>query len=229
MSETIIPRRSVMFTLAAASLASACTNSSSPLIPFDGGSEDTGAKDDAAALNALLGVEYAAIVAYADAAPYLKKPDKTDPGVALAPVVLTIAEHFSSEHEDHAAALVTAVKAVGGTPIKASSVKFTLPKKFTASVANILKLAANAERRAAVVYNQTIADLSAATNRVLAAAISGDEAQHFAVLSALIQGLVSPGSNLDVSTADDVVPTSFLVDVGVGESLKDVKDFDVTA
>jgi hypothetical protein len=180
-------------------------------------------------LNGLLADEYSAIDAYAAAAPYLGNPDPADPGVSLAPVVLQLAVAFALHHQDHAGALATAIRALGVAPIGDGEVSFALPTGFTATVANIMKLAANAERNAAVLYNQTIARLSAATNRFLAAAISGDEAQHFVVLDSLILGLASPGPNLSTSTATDVVPVSFADAVGVAQSLEDVADFSVTS
>jgi hypothetical protein len=81
MSETTFPRRSVMFALAAGSLAAACSSSSNPSTPDagkrDGGPEgDATASGDAQLLNGLLADEYSALQAYADAAPYLEKPDK---------------------------------------------------------------------------------------------------------------------------------------------------------
>lgn len=233
-----LPRRSVLFALAASSVApalAACSSSSTPMGSPDagggkdaGGGTDAGASADVMVLNGLLSDEYAAIAAYQAAAPYLSKPDKTDPGAALAPVVLQIALHFASQHQDHATALVAAIKALDGTPVSSSSVKFTPPKGFSLNVINILKLAANAERAAAVVYNQNVQTLRAATNRFLAAAISGDEAQHFIVLDAILAGVAQAGPALSTSTAKDVVPASFLASVGVGESLADVPDFDVT-
>ena len=53
-----------------------------------------------------------------------------------------------------------------------------------------------------------------AHRRFLAAAIEGDEAQHFIVLTALIAGLAAPGANLSSDTASDVVPQAFAFTVG---------------
>jgi hypothetical protein len=232
MSVATFPRRSVLFTLAASSLGSvalACSSSSGS--PDTGSLKDSGGDTNSAAdapiLNGLLADEYSAIATYAAAAPYLEKPSKGDPGAALAPVVLKIALHFSAQHTDHAAALVTAIKAVGGTPIS-NTAKFDAPAGFTLTVTNIMKLAANAERAAAIVYNTTVASLSAATNRFLAAAISGDEAQHFIVLYALLQGIAQPGTALSTTTAADVVPATFVASVGTGQGLEGIPDFSVT-
>lgn len=230
----VIARRSILFSLAATSVASfaaACSSSSQGTASDSGAHDsatDSGTPGDVALLNGLLADEYAALAAYGAAAPYLGKPDKTDPLAALAPVVLQIALHFASQHQDHATVLVTAIKTFKGTPVSSSSVKFTAPSGFSLTVTNIMKLAANAERAAAIVYNQTVAKLSVQTNRYLAAAISGDEAQHFIVLDALLQGVATPGSDLSTTTAAEVVPVSFLASQGVGKSLSDIADFDVT-
>lgn len=55
-----------------------------------------------------------------------------------------------------------------------------------------MKLACNAQRAAAVAYNQVLKGMTSKTNRFIAAAIEGDETQHYVVLVALIEVLVKP-------------------------------------
>jgi hypothetical protein len=186
-----------------------------------GGSAGTGG--DAASLNALLAIEYAGIQAYSAGAGILSNPPSGDPLASLAPTLLEVATHFQQQHKDHAAALVTALKAAGGTPIDASSVSFMLPANFKPSITNVLKLAANAEKEAAVTYTQLVAQMNVASDRFLASAISGDEAQHFIVLYVLLKGIAQPGMNLSAMTAA-VVPTSFVSGVGAFPGLQMVAD-----
>lgn len=169
---------------------------------FDAGVVNT----DIANLNALLSAEYKAIDAYTQGAGVLTA-DTSD----LGKLVLAVAVEFQSDHRAHAVLLAKTITDLGGTPVTEAANKFTLPTGFKASTPNVMKLAANAERAAAVAYNQVLKGLTSKTNRFIAAAIEGDETQHYVVLVALIEGLVMPTANLTPTTnADKVVPQPFV-------------------
>jgi hypothetical protein len=128
---------------------------------------------------------------------------------ATGQLVLAVAVEFQKDHKDHAALLVKTVQALGGTPVNEADNKFTLPTGFKANTTNVMKLACNEERRAAVAYNQVIKSLAAKDNRFIAAAIQGDETMHYTVLAALIEGLAVPTAALTTSKADQVVPQAY--------------------
>jgi len=183
---------------------------------------DTG---DATLLNALLSAEWAAIAAYTAGGQYLASPSNSDPMASSAPTVLAVAQHFAQQHQDHATQLSAAVSAAGGTPVAQSSVTFTPPQGWTASVLNVLKLAANAEKAASIAYTDTLKQISAATAAQLIASIGGDETQHFTILSLIILGVAAPTADT-LSMATDVVPRSFTASPAAGaEGLETVPDF----
>lgn len=185
---------------------------------------DAGA-GDAALLNALLSAEWAAIAAYSAGGAYLTSPSTSDPMASAAPTVLAVAQHFSTQHSDHATQLSAAVTAAGGTPVAQSSVTFTPPAGFTASVLNVLKLASNAEKAASVAYAQTLKQVSAATASQLVASIGGVETQHYTILSLIVLGIAAPTSTT-LSMATNVVPRSFTASPASGvPGLETVPDF----
>lgn len=173
---------------------------------------------DIAPLNALLTAEYSAITAYSAGAGLINMATDEDPLYALRQVIVAIAVDIQSQHKLHAEALVDAIEALGGTPVDEEEVAagFEPPAALVAnpSISNVLKFAAGAERAAAIAYNQVLAGLEDAKHRFIAASIEGDETQHFIVLTALVLGLASPGPNLSVETAGDVVPEPFVSKVG---------------
>jgi hypothetical protein len=200
--------------------------------PPDGGARDGGADSgtdspDVAALNALLSAEYAAVKAYDAGAAILMTPPAMDPLADLAPIALAAALRFQSQHRDHAEVLAEAVTVARGTPIDEATVTFTPPAGFSPSVLNVLKLACNAEKGASIAYNQTVMALRGANHRVLAAAIEGDETQHFIVLYALLKGVAAPGPN--IAMVERIVPTSFVTTVSGEPGLETVAPLAFTA
>ncbi len=180
---------------------------------------------DVMTLNALRGAELRAIGAYTAGAGILMAPSMTDPMAASASVYLSVAARFMAQHRDHAAALGAMVTAMGGTPVPEGSVTFTPPMGFTPTVTNVLRLAANEEKGAAVAYVQTQMALNSASSRFLAGAISGDETQHFIVLYVLLKGLAAPTAMI-ASMVDQIVPTSFVSNLdGAMNGLQSQADF----
>jgi hypothetical protein len=173
---------------------------------------------DVEPLNALLTAEYSAITAYTAGAGLIDGAEEEDPLYALRDVIIKIAVDIQAQHKLHALALVDAIEALGGTPVVEADIAadFEAPAALVANptITNVLKFAAGAERGAAVAYNQVIAGLEDAKHRFIAASIEGDETQHFIVLAALVLGLASPGPNLSLDTAEDVIPQPFVSKVG---------------
>lgn len=217
-------------------IALACSNNNgTPDGGADGGNEagtDSGADAGNGAaigiLNALLSAEWAAIAAYTAGAGILSAPPANDPLASSAPVFLAVATHFQTQHKAHADALGTAITTLGGTPVAQSSVTFTPPTGFTASVTNVLKLAANAEKAASIAYNGTVPQLPVTGDlRFLAGSILGDETQHFVLLYSILQGVAAAGPNIATGT-NQIAPTDFTSTVGSDAGLQSVADFTYT-
>lgn len=180
---------------------------SNMMTPDGGTNTDAGVTDaDIASMNALLSAEYKAIDAYTQGAGVLSG-DSSD----LGKLVLAVAVEFQKDHREHAALLAQTVVNLGGTPVLEADNKFTLPTGFVANTINVMKLACNEERRAAVAYNQVLKGLKAPNNRFISAAIQGDETMHYVVLAALIEGLAVPTASLTPTmNADQVVPRAYV-------------------
>ncbi len=200
MKTNSIPRRTILQGAATVGAAAVVTQACSPMP----GGNDAGVNPDIALVNALLAAEYKAIDAYTQGAAVLQQDSS-----ALGQLVLAVAVEFQKDHKDHAVLLDKTVKALGGTPTTEAENKFTLPAGFVANTTNVMKLACNEERRAAVAYNGVIKGLKDKTNRFIAAAIQGDETMHYVVLGALIEGLAVPTAALTTSAADKVVPQAY--------------------
>jgi Ferritin-like domain len=201
----------------------ACSSTSAGATP----AADAGDTNAAAVplLNALLSAEWGAVAAYAAGAGILSAPPAGDPMASSAPVYLVVATHFQSQHVAHAAALAAAVEMLGGTPVAQASVTFAAPTGFTPTVTNVLKLAANAEKAAAVAYNATVPQLPVTNElRFLAGSILGDETQHFVLLYSLLEGVAAAGPNFATGAAQ-IAPTDFTSTVGSDVGLQSVADF----
>jgi len=215
-------------------LRGAAVLSGAKVISACGGGDNTpaGPNPDILQLNALLVAEYGAVATYDAGIRILNAPSSGDPLAMYSLALSAIATQWQSQHSAHATALVAAIRAIGGTPAnQASTPPFTAPPNFTNTVTNVLKLAANAEKGAAITYNNTVATLTSQTNRLLAANIEGDESQHFIVLYALLNGLATPGAALAAMGTANVVPRAFVAATGGGDmttSLEGVADFTYT-
>jgi hypothetical protein len=137
--------------------------------------------------------------------------------------LLQIALHWQGHHREHAAALAAEITRLGGAPVAAADVIFTAPAWFAPSVLNVLKLACNAERVAAISYNRAVGALEARGSRYVAGAIQGTESQHFTVLYAILKGTAQPGPAI-AAMVDQIVATAFVSPVGGARSLQDVPD-----
>ncbi len=198
-----LSRRSFFRGAAAATsvgVVSACGGTNAP----------AGPDPDIIPLNAMLAAEYQAIAAYNAGLSILSAPPSGDPQAANALTLAAIATQWKTQHTAHAALLASTITGIGGTPVVQSTVTFTPPTGFTPSVTNVLKLAANLEKGAAIAYATAVANLSTAGNRFVAGTIEGDETQHFIVLYALLNGVVSPGVALAAMGTANVVPRTFV-------------------
>lgn len=181
-------------------------------------------------LNALLSAEYNAIDAYTAGAGILMAPPAGDALASAAPTVLAVAVHFQSQHRDHAEQLRALITTMGGTPVPMPTMStFTAPSGFTPGVANVIKLAANAEKAAAIAYADTLKAVTSSMSAKLLAAIGGVETQHYIVLSLLARGVVN-ATAMTMAMANDVVPSSFVANVGTStSSLEALADFTYSA
>lgn len=213
-----LSRRSFLGTAATGSLLVAC-----------GDDPPAGPSPDVMPLNALLTAEYEAVKAYEAGLMILNNPPMGDPLTVLARDLARIAMRWRSQHSDHASALAATISANNGTPVQEASVTFTLPNPFPPSILNVLKLAFNKERAAAIAYNDAVKAMRAPGNRFLAGSIEGDETQHVIVLQALLLQVAGPGATI---LEMDAVPRSFVSTVSVGnnrEGLQTLMDFAYSA
>lgn len=179
-------------------------------------------------LNNLLSAEYRAIKAYDAGIPILMTPMTGDPQAASGPIVAAVATNWQAQHEEHAAQLAAAITAIGGTPVARASVMFAPPSGFTATVTNVMILACNAEKAAAVAYNQGVKNMSATSSRYLATNIEGAETQHFVILYSLLKQLASPGGAI-VTMVGEIASKAFVANVGtMTNGLNALADFTYT-
>jgi hypothetical protein len=211
---------------AGAVLASGGLGLATTLAPADARAQSETAHD-VTLLNGLLATEYYAIQAYEMGADVLNDAPASDPLVAIAPVALAVAAHFQGQHRDHATQLAAQLRAAGATPVTYGEVITELPPGFTPSVGNALRLAANGEKHAALLYAHALRTMNSQLAAELVASIGGVETQHFVVLSMLAQGIAIPTA-MTRALANDVVPQSFIVQTASGTTgLEQVPDFDL--
>lgn len=141
-----------------------------------GGRAVAAPSQDAALLNAALGLEHEGIAAY-----QLGAQSKL-----LTPAVLGVAVTFQGHHKQHRDDLIAAVKRLGGTPVAAKSLDDyakDLGAGSLTSQADVLKLALRLERGATNAYLGIIPSLTGTDLHVLAARTACDEAFHAAILA----------------------------------------------
>jgi ferritin-like protein len=156
--------------------------------------------DDTAVLKALIKAERNAIKTYEAGAGVLDAATNMDPLFAFQGVVKAIALHFRAQHVDHEAKLVKYLTTQGGTDdVGAGSAQ--IPTGFVGNIKNVIDLASNAEKAAAIAYTDVQKSLNAANNAELAAAIGADETQHYVVLQLVARGLVVPPDSVKNMTA----------------------------
>jgi bacterioferritin (cytochrome b1) len=198
-----LSRRALLGGFAATGAAIGCGDDPAP----------SGPNPDIVPLNALLSAEYAAIKAYEAGLMILRSPPMGDPQTGVAGALAVIADNWRTHHRQHATALSSAITSIGGQPIAESTVMFAPPMGFSASVANVLRLACNAERKAAIDYNRAVAAMRSTTTRFLAASIEGDETQHFMVLYGLLKGVFQADPAGLITGIAEVVPKPFVSNV----------------
>lgn len=198
----------------------ACGDDVGPVVP----------NPDIPPLNNLLAAEYGAIAAYSAGIPILEMPPTGDPLAANGPALGVIARAWQTQHREHAAQLAATVTAIGGTPVVESSITFTAPMGFTPSVRNVMVLACNAEKAAAIAYNQAVKTMTAASSRYIAGNIEGAETQHFVILYTLLKQVVAPNPASLISMINEIAPKAFVVNVGTATNgLSSIADFTYTA
>ena len=189
-------------------------------------SPSTAQAQTAGEVNALLTLqraEYEAIQAYRTAEGLLAAPAMGDPMASSAPTVAAVAAHFRGQHEAHAAELGRLITAAGGTPAPSTMIYFTPPAGFNGTVGNLIRLACNKEKAAAVAYAEALKTLTSSQSSGLAAAIGGVETQHFIVLYLLAKGVIAPGPAAGTMLAS-LVPTAFVTTQGSVNGLNTLTD-----
>jgi len=168
-------------------------------------------------LNALLTAEYDAIATYTAGAGIIAADAATPQ--ATRDVVTSVAVHFQEQHKQHAAALAKLIQANGGTPV-ADAMKAKIPASFPANptTTDVLKLATDKEKHAAVAYVQVMESISTLTAAKLVAAIGAVETQHFVVLYLLVEGLIQANDGTAMNPTL-IVPAAFVLDVGAAGTL----------
>jgi rubrerythrin len=163
-------------------------------------------------LNVLLNAEYDAIATYTAGAGIIA--DDTETAQATRDIVTDVAVHFQSQHKDHAAALKKLIQDNDGTPVTQSATPH-IPDSFPASprTTDVLKLAADKEKQAAVAYAGVMAQISTATAAKLVASIGAIETQHFVVLYLLVEGLIE-ANEVTAMYPERIVPAAFVLNVG---------------
>lgn len=183
--------------------------------------------DDTAILKALIRAERNAIATYEAGAGVIDAAPNTDPLYGFRGIVKAIALHFRQQHVDHEAKLVKYLTTQSGVDdVGAGSAQ--IPSGFVANIKNVVDLATNAEKAAAIAYTDVQKSLTRSDNAELAAAIGSDETQHFVVLQLVARGFVVPPAavaGMDASalasTAAKFAPRSFTVAIDGALGLDD--------
>ncbi len=191
----------------------------------------TGPDADVMPLNGLLAAEHNAIKTYDAGRGIVVNAPSTDPAVENRAAVIAVIDQWKAQHEAHAAQLTALIRSLRGTPVMPDTAGFQQPMGFTPTITNVLCLAANAERAAAVNYNATMAALKRPDTRVLAASIEGDETQHFVVANALlVRMLLLPGPTFITGGITQIVPRAFVLNTaGMMNGIESIADFTYAA
>ncbi len=176
-------------------------------------------------LRELQTAEFEAVDAYRFANGRLADAMPMDPLESVRPNLLLVGQHFRAHHQAHAERLGELIVAAGGTAITGATINFTPPVGFAATVTNIIKLATNKEKAAAIAYADALKTLSTGTSAQVVAAIGGVETQHFIVLHLLAKGVVVPGPML-MTMVSQLIPTAFVAAAGgTTTGLETIPDF----
>lgn len=185
------------------------------------------ASDDLAVLKALIRAERNAIKTYEAGAGVIDAATNVDPLFSFAGIIKAIALHYRQQHVDHEAKLVKYLTNQGGSDdVGAGTAQ--IPAGFVGNIKNVVDLATNAERAAAIAYTDVQKSLNNADNAELAAAIGADETQHFVVLQLVARGFVVPPNSVAnqpaaalADTARKFAPRSFAVAIDGAPGLDD--------
>jgi bacterioferritin (cytochrome b1) len=221
MSNEDLSRREALGGGAAAVLAGVGAALAVSAVGRDAAAQGAG---DVGVLNTLLRAEYDAIRTYEAASGSLGMPDMMDPDRALGPAAALVAGHYVAQHRDHATRLRNMIMSMQGTPVDQSTILFMPPAGFRLTVRNILRLACNKEKGAAIAYTNALKTLSSAASAELVAAIGAVETQHFIVLYLLLKGAAGPGM-MAATMISEICPRSVVAIEGETSDLSGVPDF----
>lgn len=194
-------------------------------------------QEDVTHLKALLTAERNAIKTYDAAVSVLDAATNTDPLFPFQGIVKAIALHFRQHHTEHADRLARYITRQSGIDDVGEGTA-QVPTDFVPGIKNVIDLATNAEKAAAIGYTNTQKSLVHADNAELAAAIGAVESQHFVVLNLAARGFVTPPASTVNQPADALtavasqfVPRAFAITVDGAPGLDDETDlpfYDVT-
>jgi rubrerythrin len=183
-----VSRRGILFTGAAAGLATAfAVPAATQMAEAATPSKSQIKKNDIAVLNNGLYYEHQAIWAYSFAAGKLTN-------TAVGKAVLAVASANLKDHEQHREILKTAIRSLGGTPVKTEA-SYDLSSYIKAgegnidSDVNIAKLALALEIDAAIAYTFEAAKLKTPALVTAGASIGTNEAAHATVIRAAFKSL----------------------------------------
>lgn len=134
-----------------------------------GAATDTEA--DVRILNTALGAELEAVAAYQVGA---------ESGL-LEKAVLSLAGQFQGHHKEHASAIASTIRKLGGRPVSPKD-KYSFPVDKLRNQADVLQFAAGLEKGAVSAYLGAVPLFGDRELARVAASILGDEAMHWAVL-----------------------------------------------
>ncbi len=138
---------------------------------------------DVRILNSALGAELEAIAAYQVGA---------ESGL-LTSGVKSVAISFQGHHKEHADALASTVRKLGGSPVAAKA-KYVFPVEKLKNEADVLRFAAGLEKGAISAYLGAVPLFADRGLSQVAASILGDEAMHWAVLRQVLGETPVPGA-----------------------------------
>ncbi|MCP3099152.1 ferritin-like domain-containing protein [Myxococcus sp. K15C18031901] len=216
-------RRDALRSLSAAAGLVLPTGRLSPKLP-------RGAPDDRAVLRALLTTERDTLKTYDVVLAAIDAVSSTDPLFLFQGVLKATALHFRDHHREHATLVVRYLTQQGGTDDVGEG-QAHIPAGFVPSLQNVIDLATNAEKDAALAHGEAQKTLTEGGNAGLASAISATESQHFVLLDLVARGFVlppaatahQPADALAASTAR-LVPRAFVVTQGDSPGLEDERD-----
>ncbi|MCE9668756.1 hypothetical protein LY474_13105 [Myxococcus stipitatus] len=181
-------------------------------------------------LRTLLAVERDRVATYDDCLAVIGNVPASDPLLSFQGMLEALAQHFRAHHLEHATQVALHLVEQGGADDVGAG-QSLLPAGFRPTLQNIIALATNVEKAAAIAHGEAQRRLDHGVNARLVAAIGSVESQHFVVLDLLARGFVTPSATTAnqpaaalAATARRLVPRAFVVTLGDAPGLDDERD-----